>query len=84
MFETIEDLRGCGIIMDELFSIPWYRNVLASRGHTQEVMLGYSDSNKDGGYITANWELYKAEVVLVKVFEKHGVELRLFHGRGER
>ncbi|MDD2914377.1 MAG: phosphoenolpyruvate carboxylase [Gallionella sp.] len=82
LFETIEDLRGCGVIMDELFSIPWYRNLLKSRGDTQEVMLGYSDSNKDGGYITANWELYKAEVVLVQVFEKHGVELRLFHGRG--
>jgi len=82
LFETIEDLRGCGTIMDELFSIPWYRNLLVSRGNTQEVMLGYSDSNKDGGYITANWELYKAEVELVKVFAKHGVELRLFHGRG--
>ena len=82
LFETIEDLRGGATIMDELFSISWYRNLLASRGHTQEVMLGYSDSNKDGGYITANWELYKAEVELVKVFAKHGVELRLFHGRG--
>ena len=68
--------------MDELFSIPYYRELLKSRGNTQEVMLGYSDSNKDGGYLTANWELYKAEVVLVEVFAKHGVELRLFHGRG--
>ncbi|MDH4235097.1 MAG: phosphoenolpyruvate carboxylase, partial [Gallionella sp.] len=82
LFETIEDLRGCGIIMDELFSIPYYRKLLSSRGNTQEVMLGYSDSNKDGGYITANWELYKAEVELVKVFARHGIELRLFHGRG--
>ncbi len=82
LFETIEDLRGCAVIMDELFSIPWYRKLLASRDDTQEVMLGYSDSNKDGGYITANWELYKAELELVKVFEKHGIELRLFHGRG--
>jgi phosphoenolpyruvate carboxylase len=82
LFETIGDLRGCSAIMDELFSIPYYRNLLASRGDTQEVMLGYSDSNKDGGYITANWELYKAEVELVKVFEKHNIELRLFHGRG--
>ncbi|CAG0124260.1 phosphoenolpyruvate carboxylase [Rhodocyclaceae bacterium] len=82
LFETIADLRGCGPIMDELFSIPWYRALLASRGNTQEVMLGYSDSNKDGGYVTANWELYKAEIELVKVFEKHGIELRLFHGRG--
>ncbi len=82
LFETIEDLRGGGKIMDELFSLPWYRKLLASRGNTQEVMLGYSDSNKDGGYLTANWELYKAEVELVKVFAKHGIELRLFHGRG--
>ncbi|MFZ2163090.1 MAG: phosphoenolpyruvate carboxylase [Sideroxyarcus sp.] len=82
LFETIDDLRGCAVIMDELFSIPWYRQLLQSRGNTQEVMLGYSDSNKDGGYLTANWELYKAEVELVKVFAKHGIELRLFHGRG--
>ncbi len=82
LFETIEDLRGCGVIMDELFSLPYYRTLLSSRGNTQEVMLGYSDSNKDGGYVTANWELYKAEIELVKVFAKHSVELRLFHGRG--
>ncbi|MDX8386234.1 MAG: phosphoenolpyruvate carboxylase [Gallionella sp.] len=82
LFETIEDLRGGAVIMEELFSIPWYRKLLTTCGDTQEVMLGYSDSNKDGGYITANWELYKAELELVKVFEKHGVELRLFHGRG--
>jgi phosphoenolpyruvate carboxylase len=82
LFETIEDLRNCGVIMDELFSIPYYRQLLTQRGNTQEVMLGYSDSNKDGGYITANWELYKAELILVEVFAKHGLELRLFHGRG--
>lgn len=82
LFETIEDLRGCAVIMDELFALPYYRKLLAGRGDTQEVMLGYSDSNKDGGYLTANWELYKAELELVKVFAKHGIELRLFHGRG--
>ncbi len=82
LFETIEDLRGCGPIMDDLFSIPYYRKLLTKRGNTQEVMLGYSDSNKDGGYVTANWELYKAELELVKVFNKFGIELRLFHGRG--
>ena len=82
LFETIADLRGCATIMDELFAIPYYQKLLASRGNTQEVMLGYSDSNKDGGYLTANWELYKAEVELVKVFAKHNIELRLFHGRG--
>ena len=82
LFETIEDLRGCGIIMDKLFSIPAYMKLLQSRGGVQEVMLGYSDSNKDGGFLTANWELYKAEVELVNVFNRHGVRLRLFHGRG--
>ncbi|MDD2720771.1 MAG: phosphoenolpyruvate carboxylase [Gallionella sp.] len=82
LFETIDDLRGCGPIMEDLFSIPYYRQLLAGRNNTQEVMLGYSDSNKDGGYITANWELYKAELELVKVFNKFGVEMRLFHGRG--
>ncbi len=82
LFETIGDLRGCGAIMDGLFSLPLYRQLLASRNHTQEVMLGYSDSNKDGGFLTANWELYKAEKALVQVFATHGIELRLFHGRG--
>ncbi len=82
LFETIEDLRGCGKIMETLFSIPYYMRLLESRDLVQEVMLGYSDSNKDGGFLTANWELYKAEVELVNVFEKHGIKLRLFHGRG--
>lgn len=82
LFETIADLRGCGAIMDELFGLPYYRKLLESRGGVQEVMLGYSDSNKDGGFLTANWELYKAETELVKVFARHGVKLRLFHGRG--
>ena len=82
LFETIADLQGCGAIMDRLFSVPYYRTLLESRGNVQEVMLGYSDSNKDGGFLTANWELYKAEVELVKVFARHHVKLRLFHGRG--
>ena len=82
LFETIEDLQKCGAVMEQLFCEPYYRELLASRGGTQEIMLGYSDSNKDGGFLTANWELYKAEVELVKVFARHGVKLRLFHGRG--
>ncbi len=82
LFETIGDLRGCGAIMKQLFSIPLYRELLKSRGNLQEVMLGYSDSNKDGGFLTANWELYKAEKTLVEVFQDFQIELRLFHGRG--
>ena len=82
LFETIADLRGCGAVMDALFSITEYRRMLESRGGIQEIMLGYSDSNKDGGYLTSNWELYQAEIKLVEVFERHGVKLRLFHGRG--
>ncbi|MGQ0749730.1 MAG: phosphoenolpyruvate carboxylase [Betaproteobacteria bacterium] len=82
LFEMIGDLRRCAGIMDALLRLPWYRKLLTSRGNAQEVMLGYSDSNKDGGFLTSNWELYKAEVDLVRVFVKHGLSLRLFHGRG--
>ena len=82
LFETIKDLQSASQIMDALFSLPVYRRLLAARGDIQEVMLGYSDSNKDGGFLTSGWELYKAEIGLVEVFKKHGVRLRLFHGRG--
>jgi phosphoenolpyruvate carboxylase len=82
LFETIGGLRESTAIMDELLSLPLYRQLLADRGEVQEVMLGYSDSNKEGGYLTSNWELYKAEVGLVEVCRRHGVKLRLFHGRG--
>lgn len=82
LFETIGDLRVCGDVMRYIFALPDYRQLLQSRGNVQEVMLGYSDSNKDGGYVTSNWELYKAEVTLVEVFRDNNIELRLFHGRG--
>jgi len=82
LFETIDDLQKCGDTMARLLAHPAYRRLLASRGNVQEVMLGYSDSNKDGGYLTSTWELYKAELALVDVFRRHGVVLRLFHGRG--
>ena len=82
LFETIDDLAACGSIMDALFSLPAYRRLLASRNDTQEVMLGYSDSNKDGGYLTSHWSLYKAKRALAEVCRRHGVHLRLFHGRG--
>jgi phosphoenolpyruvate carboxylase len=82
LFETIEDLQASATIMDRLLSLHDYRRLVDSRGAVQEVMLGYSDSNKDGGFVTSGWELYKAEIGLVEVFERHGVRLRLFHGRG--
>jgi phosphoenolpyruvate carboxylase len=82
LFETIADLRNCAGLMDRALSMPEYRRLVDSRGSVQEVMLGYSDSNKDGGFVTSGWELYKAEIALVEVFRRHGVRLRLFHGRG--
>jgi phosphoenolpyruvate carboxylase len=82
LFETIGDLQASSAIMDRLLSLHDYRRLVDSRGAVQEVMLGYSDSNKDGGFVTSGWELYKAEIGLVDVFERHHVRLRLFHGRG--
>ncbi|MBP6107150.1 MAG: phosphoenolpyruvate carboxylase [Steroidobacteraceae bacterium] len=82
LFETIADLRNAAGAMDALLSIPVYSRMLASRGKAQEVMLGYSDSNKDGGYLTSRWELFKAQVALVATFRQHGIRMRLFHGRG--
>ncbi|TQF27751.1 phosphoenolpyruvate carboxylase [Bradyrhizobium sp. UNPF46] len=82
LFETIEDLQASSVVMDRMLSLHDYRRLVDSRGSVQEVMLGYSDSNKDGGFVTSGWELYKAEINLVEVFERHHVRLRLFHGRG--
>ena len=82
LFETIDDLARCGDIMREAFALPSYRAMIDSRGGWQEVMLGYSDSNKDGGYLSANWALYRAEMSLVQAFHAAKVHLRLFHGRG--
>jgi len=82
LFETIGDLQVCAQVMETAFSVPAYRALVKNRGDMQEVMLGYSDSNKDGGFVTSGWELYKAEIQLIDVFRKHGVAMRLFHGRG--
>ena len=82
LFETIDDLANAARIMHAAFALPCYRQWLRGRDDWQEVMLGYSDSNKDGGYFTANWSLYRAELALVDAFAAHGVKLRLFHGRG--
>lgn len=82
LFETIDDLRNAPGILNDLLSLPLYRDMLASRDGWQEIMLGYSDSNKDGGFLTSTWELYRAEMQLLEVAAAHGVRLRFFHGRG--
>jgi phosphoenolpyruvate carboxylase len=82
LFETIDDLAHCGSIMNRLLGLPLYNRLLGSRRAMQEVMLGYSDSNKDGGFLTSGWSLYRAETALVEVAHRHSIGLRLFHGRG--
>ncbi|TFV63415.1 phosphoenolpyruvate carboxylase [Geodermatophilus sp. DF01-2] len=82
LFETIGDLQRAAETMTAVLGQPLYRALLGNRGDVQEVMLGYSDSNKDGGYLAANWALYRAELALVEVARREGVRLRLFHGRG--
>ncbi|WP_438449052.1 phosphoenolpyruvate carboxylase [Gorillibacterium sp. sgz5001074] len=82
LFETIDDLHDAPEIMGRLFSIPAYKVSLESTAGLQEIMLGYSDSNKDGGVLTANWELRKALKKLTEVGREHQVKLKFFHGRG--
>lgn len=82
LFETIADLHAAPAIMGRLLAEPTYARHLAARARSQQVMIGYSDSNKDGGYLTANWELHLVQRALPAVCERHGVALTLFHGRG--
>ncbi len=86
LFETIEDLRNAAPIMREFYALPGVAGLVQRSGGEQDIMLGYSDSNKDGGIFTSNWELYRAEIALVELFDEldtsHGIQLRMFHGRG--
>ncbi|WP_270174011.1 phosphoenolpyruvate carboxylase [Diaphorobacter sp. ED-3] len=89
LFETIEDLRNAAPIMREFYAIPGIAQLVRASGAEQDIMLGYSDSNKDGGIFTSNWELYRAEIALVALFDEMNaaqagapIQLRMFHGRG--
>jgi phosphoenolpyruvate carboxylase len=86
LFETIEDLRNAAPIMREFYALPGIAKLVQRSGAEQDIMLGYSDSNKDGGIFTSNWELYRAEIALVDLFDllanSHNIQLRMFHGRG--
>lgn len=82
LFETIDDLHRGSLILNSALNLPLYRRMIEARDQNQEVMLGYSDSNKDGGYLAAHWALYRAELDLVELAHTKGIRLRLFHGRG--
>ena len=86
LFETIEDLRNAAPIMRDFYALPGIAPLVKRSGAEQDIMLGYSDSNKDGGIFTSNWELYRAEIALVDLFDElansHNIQLRMFHGRG--
>jgi len=82
LFETLDDLEAAPRVMERLFTDPAYRRQLDARGHVQEVMIGYSDSAKDAGFLASSWALYRAQEALAALAREHGVTLRLFHGRG--
>ncbi|MDQ7948911.1 MAG: phosphoenolpyruvate carboxylase [Pedobacter sp.] len=82
LFETVNDLSGAAEIMEVLYNHPFYQQHLAKRGGKQDIMLGFSDSTKDGGYLMANWSIFKAKVTLTETSEKHNIKLAFFDGRG--
>ncbi|MEO1767490.1 phosphoenolpyruvate carboxylase [Thiobacter aerophilum] len=82
LFETIDDLNRVEQVLEQLYALPAYRHLIAAFGEAQEVMLGYSDSCKDGGILASAWSLYQAQKRILAVSERHGIPCRLFHGRG--
>ncbi len=82
LFESVDDLQRSPALMHKLYQTPVYRGALASYDNLQEIMIGYSDSNKDGGFLSSNWELYKGQKALADTSREDGIDLRLFHGRG--
>jgi phosphoenolpyruvate carboxylase len=82
LFETIDDLRSCTTVLESAFTHPIYRRQLAACGNRQQVMLGYSDSSKDGGILTSSWELYQAQSRLAELGSRSGIGITIFHGRG--
>jgi len=82
LFETLDDLAAAPRILGELFALDVYRRHLAETGGKQMVMIGYSDSNKDGGYVAASWALYRAQEAIARACDDHGIAFTLFHGRG--
>src|SRR5690606_11804471 len=82
LFETIDDLDRAADILESMLAIPEYRAHVDATGGLQVCMVGYSDSTKDGGYLSANWNLYAAEERLAETARRRGVKLMLFHGRG--
>ena len=82
LFETVSDLEGASQIMERLYTHPFYKKHLASRGNKQDIMLGFSDSTKDGGYLMANWSIFNAKVALTTTSVAHNIQLAFFDGRG--
>ena len=82
LFETVNDLKSAATVMERLYTHPFYKEHLQKRGNLQSIMLGFSDSTKDGGYLMANWSIYKAKVELTAMARKYGVQLAFFDGRG--